>query len=220
MKKEDYKDKLNEMSSEIEFFEEQIKLLKVEQDALTKEMIESELKEKDTIEKLEKDILDYDTERHSTFIAKAIDSLGIKVFAAINDVNFEDETILKKYIDELLSTLLHANIDEGYIASLETAKKCSHIIFGLSTFTMVVIVKEKTYAFAEGKSNIYTTYYGKIEKFELKNKYSELNYEVLNNDDYNKLILLSKTDMQDFSDDKIKIITKQTDREELARELI
>jgi hypothetical protein len=85
---------------------------------------------------------------------------------------------------------------------------------------MIVIVEEKTYAFAEGRSNIYTYYGGKIKKFDLKNVIGELNFEVLNNKDYSKLVLLSKSDNQDLTDEKVKIITNKTDRESLARELL
>jgi len=168
---------------------------------------------------LEKQILDYDTRRRSFFVAKAIDAKGIKLFASLNDMNDEDEKDIKEIIDKLLIKLVSANVDEGYISSLAAAKECSYIVHGLSTFTMVIIVGEKTYAFAEGKSDIYTFADGELKKFDLVNKYSELNYDVLNNDDYSKLVLVSKCDRQDFSDEKVKIITSKTDKEELYKEL-
>ena len=229
MNKEEYKARVDELRSKINYYESEIKKLKEESDALTFAVMNEELEkdlnplteeEKVQIETLEKNILDYDTNRKSSFIAKAIDTKNIKVFASLNDMNEADEKSIKDAIDALLVKLVTDDVDHGYIDSLETARKCSHIVNGLSTFSMVVIVAEKTYAFAEGRSNIYTYYGGMIKKFELTNILGELNYEVLNNDDYSKLVLLSKSDSQDLTDDKVKIITNQTNRDSLAHELL
>ncbi len=229
MNKEEYKARVGELRSKINYYESEIKRLKEESDALTFEVMNEELskeidpltdEEKVQIDTLEKLILDYDTNRKSSFIAKAIDSKNIKVFASLNDMNSDDERNVKEALDALLIKLVTDDVDHGYIDSLETARKCSHIVNGLSTFSMVVIVAEKTYAFAEGKSNIYTYYGGMIKKFELTNILGELNFEVLNNDDYSKLVLLSKSDSQDLTDEKVKIITNKTNRDSLAHELL
>ena len=227
MNKEDYKAKVDTLNSKIDQLEKELELLKEESHNLTYEMMNLELgenaiseEERKQMDALEQGILDYDTNRSSSFIAKAIDSKKIKLFAGLNDMNKEDEENIKKVIDKLLIKLVKDNLDQGYLDSLEAARICSHICNGLSTFSMIVIVEEKTYAFAEGKSNIYTYYGGKIKKFDLKNVIGELNFEVLNNKDYSKLVLLSKSDNQDLTDEKVKIITNKTDRESLARELL
>ena len=85
---------------------------------------------------------------------------------------------------------------------------------------MIVLDNGKTYAYAEGKANIYNYNNGYITALNLSNKIGELSYEVLNNQDYIRLVLFTYCNEDDLTDEKVKIITKKTRREELVKELI
>ena len=176
--------------------------------------------ESNLLDSLEDQILNFDADRRSTFIDKEIKDINVKVFVSLNHLNKEDENEIRGLLDELIIKVQNKNVDERYIEFLEAAKKFSNIINGPSTFTMIVLDNGKTYAYAEGKANIYSYNNGKIVPLNLTNTIGELSYEVLNNNDYIRLVLFSYCNEEDLTDEKVKIITKRTSREELIKELI
>jgi hypothetical protein len=130
--------------------------------------------EKELLNTLEDQIINFDANRRSTFVAKEIADKNIKLFVSLNHLNNEDETELKKLIDELVEKVKDKDLDDRYIEFMDYAKKFSAIVNGPSSFTMIVLDSGKTYAYAEGKANIYTYNNGKIEPLNLSNTIGEL----------------------------------------------
>lgn len=176
--------------------------------------------ERALLNSLEDQISNIDAERRSTFVAKNLTDINVKIFVSLNHMVNKDETDVKNLIEELVANLNGKNLDERYIEFLEYAKKFSAIVEDPSTFTMIVLDSGKTYAYAEGKANIYSYNNGYITPLNLSNKIGELSYEVLNNQDYIRLVLFTYCNEDDLTDEKVKIITKKTRREELIKELI
>lgn len=215
---ENLENKLEELEKSI------IKLKEEEKELLTYIMNKGgsgiPIEEQELLDTLEDQIIGVDAERKSIIIDKILTEKNIKIFLSLNHSSEKDETAIRTIIDELVVNIQNKNVDERYIEFLEAAKKCSAIVEDPSTFTMVVLDNGKTYAYAEGKANVYTYDNGKIETLNLTNKIGELSYEVLNNNDYIRLVLFSYSTDEDLTDEKVKIITKRTSREELIKELI
>ena len=161
-----------------------------------------------------------DDSKTSTYFARIFKDISVKVFMCLNRVNKEDVSKIKESIDNAIEPFNDDNVDDHYIRILDAAKESSKIVSDGGSFTLMVLDGTKTYAFAEGNANIYEYDNGLITPLELINKIGELSYEVLNNNDYIRLIVFSYSDVEDLDDDKIKIITRKTDRETLIKTII
>lgn len=216
----DLKKRATEIREEIEELEKKIEALKEEEKQIALYVINKEKGTEGILTNIEEDILSYDENKSSTYFAKYIEESNIKLFVCLNKLNKESEDRIKSIIDLLSSGLVTGNVDERYIKILSTAKKLSEIVDNGASFTLIAIDNNKTYAFAEGKANIYEYDNGVINILELTNTIGELSYEVINNNDYIRLIVFSYSSIEDLNDEKIKIITKKTNREELIKAII
>jgi len=217
-------EKLQEMENRIKVLEDSIVKLREEEKEIVLYIMNkgnSNKSNEGLLNILEKQIVNYDENRKSTFITKNIESVGVKIFISLNQLLEADKDKILPIIDEMTNSIQNKNLDERYIELLDTAKKISAIVENPETFTMIVLDNGKTYAYAEGDANIYAYDNGSIIPLKLTNTIAELHFEVLNSNDYVRLILFSYCDdNDDLSDDKIKIITKKTNRDDLVKELI
>ena len=217
-------EKLQEMENRIKVLEDSIVKLREEEKEIVLYIMNkgnSNKSNEGLLNILEKQIVNYDGNRKSTFITKNIESVGVKIFISLNQLLEADKDKILPIIDEMTNSIQNKNLDERYIELLDTAKKISAIVENPETFTMIVLDNGKTYAYAEGDANIYAYDNGSIIPLKLTNTIAELHFEVLNSNDYVRLILFSYCDdNDDLSDDKIKIITKKTNRDDLVKELI
>ena len=203
----DLEDRAQQIRDEIADLEKKTAKLKEEEKKLTLHIMNNiEYKEEENIT--------------STYFARIFRDLEVKVFMCLNKVRQEDVVNIKKLIDAAIENFNDDNVDEHYIKILDAAKESSKIVDDGGSFTLVVLDSNKTYAFAEGNSNIYEYNNGYITPVELTNKIGELSYEVLNKNDYIRLIVFSYSNIEDLDDDKIKIITRKTDRETLIKTII
>ena len=213
-------EKAIKIREEIEQLEDRLAKLKEEERQIALYVMNKSNGNEGLLNILESDILNYEEGSNSTYFSKQIEDKNIRVFVCLNRVDADCENQIRSIVDNLLPSLNSDNVDDRYIKLLESAKECSKIITGDSTFTLLALDNSKTYAFAEGKANIYIYNNEKIEVLNLTNKIGELTYEVVNNNDYIRLILFSYSNIEDLKDNKVKIITKKTDRETLIKTLI
>lgn len=87
------------------------------------------------------------------------------------------------------------------------------------SFSSVIFTGDKTIVAKFGKSPIYKYNNGEIEPIEQLSQES-LASIVMDNNDYQSIVLFSNGNEDDLEDDRIKIITKSTDRDKLALELL
>ncbi len=218
------KQRLQEIENRIKVLEDSILKLKEEEKEIVLYIMNNGKVSKPSegvFSLLEKQIVNYDENRNSTFITKKLESIGVKIFISLNQLLNNDEDRIMPIIEEMINSVQNKSLDERYIEFLDTAKKISAIVESPETFTMIVLDNGKTYAYAEGDSNIYAYDNGNIIPLKLTNTIAELHFEVVNSNDYVRLILFSYCDdNDDLSDDKIKIITKKTNRDDLVKELI
>lgn len=87
------------------------------------------------------------------------------------------------------------------------------------SFSSVIFTGDKTIVAKFGKSPIYKYNNGEIEPIEQLSQES-LASIVMDNNDYQSIVIFSNGNEEDLEDDRIKIITKSTDRDKLALELL
>ncbi len=153
---------------------------------------------------------------------------NFKFYSVVDNISSNQES---KIIDDMnhwfitLEQNLFKDANTLYLVYLEKLK--SLFSNKRATYAGVILTEEKTIITSIGKKEIYTYHDGKILlldktnfKLEPLEENEELISSIIKNDDYITLMLSTDGNLGNILDDKVKIITKKTDRDELAKELL
>lgn len=150
-----------------------------------------------------------------------------RLIATFNDV--VDDDVTKMLINDMETWFL--SLDEEMIldvSSLQTKyiEKLNEVSLKMkdsktetSSYSSVLLSNGKTIVTRIGVSPIYLFDNGQIKLLEQRNK-DEFESTVIDDNAYTTLILFSNGANESIQDDKIKIVTRLTSREELAEELL
>lgn len=149
----------------------------------------------------------------------------LKLLVVIDNLNSEDVVgELKEQVDNWFINLdddAVSNYDLLYASYVNQIAEIASQNSELS-LSSALLDDNKTMAATYGGKSIYSCANGEI--FELKLSpsvnYSFINSITMNNDEYTTIMLLSDGDREEIEDNNVKIITKKTNRDALAKELL
>jgi len=141
--------------------------------------------------------------------------------------NLNSEEVMNELKEELENWFM--NLDNDVTSNYDLlyasyVNQIAEIVLQNSELSLssALLDDNKTMAVTYGNKSIYSCANGEI--FELKLpvsvNYSFINSTIMGNDEYTTIMLLSDGDKEEIEDNNVKIITKKTNRDALAEELL